>query len=362
MKTNDKHEAVSRIAGLGSVLVGLFATAISVTTISRAQSNAPASAGIMKAPATTAIPAVAPAKISPSLAAKSSSHGPHEGINVHGYWTIEVRNPDGKVAKHMEFENQLCTSFGDGNGANPVGGDSILSSLLAGTASAGQWSIVVGAPGPIANPPNCDILPYVYLSQGHPGPGAIGLPSSGAPSTSVVSPYGIPASLSCSLQTDATAGSYEATSCVPALVESSAPAGQVGINLSAQFSPPTGLTISAVGTQLYTCTGSPGPPRPIDCQNIGRDSVNLNAQGTPCVILDPFRPGALVSPITTTWIGCIPGDPSTNSVSITSYMVDLDVGQNPFSGVVLTGQNGVPGPFTVSSGQTVAINWSLTFQ
>jgi hypothetical protein len=39
--------------------------------------------------------------------AAESSGGPKEGIKVHGYWTIEVRNPDGKLVTHREFENAL---------------------------------------------------------------------------------------------------------------------------------------------------------------------------------------------------------------------------------------------------------------
>jgi hypothetical protein len=30
-----------------------------------------------------------------------------EGIGVHGYWIIDVRNPDGTLASHTEFENEL---------------------------------------------------------------------------------------------------------------------------------------------------------------------------------------------------------------------------------------------------------------
>ena len=37
----------------------------------------------------------------------SQSGGPHEGIQVHGHWTIEVRNPDGSLVTHREFENSL---------------------------------------------------------------------------------------------------------------------------------------------------------------------------------------------------------------------------------------------------------------
>jgi hypothetical protein len=52
-----------------------------------------------------AAPSAAPAK------------GTHEGIKVHGYWTIDVRNPDGKVTAHREFENAV-----QGGGQSFLGG------------------------------------------------------------------------------------------------------------------------------------------------------------------------------------------------------------------------------------------------
>ena len=42
--------------------------------------------------------------------AEENSHrgGQHEGIKVHGHWTIEVRNRDGSLANRREFENSLA--------------------------------------------------------------------------------------------------------------------------------------------------------------------------------------------------------------------------------------------------------------
>jgi len=54
--------------------------------------------------------------IAHSPAAKSDG-GLATGIKVKGWWTIEVRNPDGKVASHTEFENALVT-----NQSTTVGG------------------------------------------------------------------------------------------------------------------------------------------------------------------------------------------------------------------------------------------------
>lgn len=36
---------------------------------------------------------------------KEHAGGPQEGIKIHGHWVIDVRNPDGKLVTHREFEN-----------------------------------------------------------------------------------------------------------------------------------------------------------------------------------------------------------------------------------------------------------------
>jgi hypothetical protein len=58
------------------------------------------------------------------------SGGPREGIKVHGHWTIDVRNPDGTLASHREFENSLQTT-----------GVAALSSSLARTGVIGSWKV-----------------------------------------------------------------------------------------------------------------------------------------------------------------------------------------------------------------------------
>jgi hypothetical protein len=62
---------------------------------------------------------------------KSSGDGSHEGIKVHGHWTIEVRNPDGTLATHREFEN----SYQQG---------SALPGILSRKSSVGYWEIWLG--------------------------------------------------------------------------------------------------------------------------------------------------------------------------------------------------------------------------
>jgi len=66
---------------------------------------------------------------------KPSGDGSHEGIRVHGHWTIEVRNPDGALVTHREFENSLAAS-GSQNLTQILGRQTIL----------GQWNVELDGP------------------------------------------------------------------------------------------------------------------------------------------------------------------------------------------------------------------------
>jgi hypothetical protein len=56
-------------------------------------------------------PAPQPGQDPVSMGAAKPAGGPHDGIAVHGRWKIFVRNRDGSLAQHLEFENSL-TAFG----------------------------------------------------------------------------------------------------------------------------------------------------------------------------------------------------------------------------------------------------------
>jgi hypothetical protein len=58
-----------------------------------------------------------------------AAKGTHEGIKVHGHWTIEIKNPDGKVVTHREFENSLYPP------------QTTLANLLIGQVSFGSWMV-----------------------------------------------------------------------------------------------------------------------------------------------------------------------------------------------------------------------------
>jgi len=67
-----------------------------------------------------------------SLAPKVQS----EGIKIHGHWTIEVRNRDGSVASHTEFENSYISQ-------------SFFPNILSRTQTLGEWGIELGgSPSP----------------------------------------------------------------------------------------------------------------------------------------------------------------------------------------------------------------------
>ena len=54
--------------------------------------------------------------------------GPHAGIQIHGHWTIEVREPDGTLVTHREFDNALVAT-----------GPETLASILSRQRSPGLW-------------------------------------------------------------------------------------------------------------------------------------------------------------------------------------------------------------------------------
>ena len=86
-----------------------------------------------------------PSKLAPARPQTAPSGGSGEGIQVHGHWTIEIREPNGTLVSHHEFENAL-TPFGHVR----------LTQLLGREESVGLWEVNVlgpiGANGPCTSP------------------------------------------------------------------------------------------------------------------------------------------------------------------------------------------------------------------
>ena len=68
------------------------------------------------------------------VAADSSQKGTMEGLQVHGHWVIDVKDPDGKLASHKEFENALSSSA-----------QGILVGMITGQFVPGDLMIAMGA-------------------------------------------------------------------------------------------------------------------------------------------------------------------------------------------------------------------------
>jgi hypothetical protein len=156
VKTNNQRRIIAPIARQGLALAAFLAMVLSVTGVGRAQAMPPqaqpaASQALVEFEAQ-------PAAIAAPLSASNAPQprGNHEGIQVHGHWTIEVKDSDGKVVTHREFENSLLTA-----------GQVVLGNLLAGSGTPGGWKIQLCHSGGMkdcqtaANPPGT----VVYMAQ-----------------------------------------------------------------------------------------------------------------------------------------------------------------------------------------------------
>jgi hypothetical protein len=157
MNTRLSEGKVFRTAKKILGLAGLFAIALVCAGPTRAQSKPPQTdaAASSSAPANPAQVAQAaapkPAAEPAATAGQSAPKGQSEGLNVHGHWTIVVKNPDGKVVSHTEFENSIVS-----------GGKAILSDILGQQQTAGPWVIEILAP-----PSACSVtaIPFTSTTQ-----------------------------------------------------------------------------------------------------------------------------------------------------------------------------------------------------
>jgi hypothetical protein len=131
---------------IGAMLLLLSAASWVESAPAKKQTVKPQPAPALAQSAATQQPPVAKA---PSMPA---SRGLNTTVNVHGHWVIDVKNPDGTLARHVEFENSLDPGFTI-LGQNLPGGAAFLSALMTGQAVApvGSWMILLGGPAGLAN-------------------------------------------------------------------------------------------------------------------------------------------------------------------------------------------------------------------
>ncbi len=151
----------------------MCALALSSTALPAARCQTPSiPAATQTTPQTTVAPAARPTTPTPANAPQGK--GAHEGIKVNGYWKIDVRNPDGTMDKHVEFENSLTT-----NDPFKDSGDYALSAILAGATMMGDPGIGVNiSPGSDqfnVNLPTTGFVELFLPDFSQPGPcGGIG--------------------------------------------------------------------------------------------------------------------------------------------------------------------------------------------
>ena len=144
-----------------------FAVALVLSQAAVGQSSAPA--GFPKG-APAGGPMVAE-KAVPAEAKEESAQKPGEGLaqgmKVHGHWIIDVKNADGTLAHHHEFENSL-----------QYDGQQLLTGLLSGYAVMGGWEIYFTTQGGGTSPCAGGTAPFCAIVQSttaQPGLFACGL-------------------------------------------------------------------------------------------------------------------------------------------------------------------------------------------
>jgi len=267
-------------------------TALALGAVGASPAKAQQQQGVTKAtsPGTgPASPAHATASTSAAQksvpAAKPALKGLTTGITVHGHWIIDVRNPDGTLAAHRDFENAIVSP-----------GVGLLSNLLEGNFVPGGWQIELGGTNATQTP----------ASAANPcGSGAFN--ADGSSNTSAFDSF-------CSLfevaagwsKTACPAG--DSAFCQVSLVRSPTPntpisstPGATAIVLTGVFTVASTLsgtaTIGTVGSYQWLCgngTVTSGFPTPVECLlEVG--TPNTTGGGPPAAL---FTVGILPTPVT----------------------------------------------------------------
>jgi hypothetical protein len=255
MKMNAQHNAPGQNFQGVQQLAALLVMVLAIGSPCRAQSGTPSNAAQAARPAMSATPAagtaVAQAATLPAIAPQADMPTPpakagQEGVKVHGHWIIDIRNADGTLDKHLDFENGLCTASSVPPGIQ--GGDALLTSLLLGRYITGPWQIVLASP---TIPP--------FLAGATPGPACDNtLPN--VSNAFVLDQNNATALINASCNGNPL--------CFPVLSAPAATQSQNGMILATQFTIPSGTsntTITAVQTSVgyclphsgSTCAGEP---------------------------------------------------------------------------------------------------------
>ena len=119
--------------GLSQVASGQSAASVPENSGVKA-SGAPISGGILAGAQSHDPAALASANWAGMMGGEKGDSATHQGVKVHGHWVIDVKNPDGTIAQHRDFENSLESSA-----------QGYLVGLMSGYMIPGDYMIVMGA-------------------------------------------------------------------------------------------------------------------------------------------------------------------------------------------------------------------------
>jgi hypothetical protein len=134
-----------------------------------AQQNTPAKTAVAATPQTTAVPSAAKPAAKEEKQEEAATADKPGGIKIHGHWVMDIKNPDGTLVKHLDFQNSLTTGGGTGSTAYNTG-DQLLAALLSGSVVASDPAIFfVGfKPASATLPANADITNLCYVQATAP--------------------------------------------------------------------------------------------------------------------------------------------------------------------------------------------------
>ena len=244
---SDNFNLLRLIAGVSCSLSMLSAQAVP------AQQSAPtASKAIPQR--STATPATNPAQSEEESSVAQTKAG-GDGIKIHGHWIMDLKNADGTVVDHRDFNNSLVTT-----GAEAQNGSSMLQALLAGTASMGGFAIAL-ITGP-ATTTGIDASTFCAPPSG---------------STGTTAPFA-PAGITCyGFVTGPTAQTNFGTLLPPVEtgLTTTFPTTSVGIQLAGNYTVPAGMTaIAAVQTYVALCYATTGTAGAFETANIPPSQCN----------------------------------------------------------------------------------------
>lgn len=186
-----------------------------------------------------------------TLSAQAPGGGQREGIVVHGHWTIDIKESDGRLVSHREFENALMSP-------------SPLNGVLSRATTIGEWRILLADSNATTSSPCSASGPCLLLEPGHPaGP------------------------LAFQYQPSATVGDpnvFQSLTVPPIGITSTSPAG---LSLNATATASRAGQIAYVQTRVISC---PSTVSSSDC-------ANPAIQPLPSTYMNPFSGTTLASPI-----------------------------------------------------------------